>query len=258
MAIATSAFVPCWKRPTTSRVSAGFRLSKVSPEVESHHSPAMKWRKVGRLDGRSRSCPRVYDPRSRPGPPPVIGTSPFQRSEALPLHGVERRAPSWSSSPSTARRIEQPRSHQLSHCVGQDRRPIGRPFELDAAAELRSRERERSVRSRRPRGRRSACVGRSPSGTCSMAMRVPSGDQRGKFTPRPASWRTTTSAPPSIDRTMWTSLSGDMPNATRRPSGDGVIHWNAVLPAAECRDPRGRGSVQADRGTGPSCCRADP
>ena len=42
MAIATSAFVPCWKRPTTSVVSAGLRLSKVSPEVESTHSPAMK------------------------------------------------------------------------------------------------------------------------------------------------------------------------------------------------------------------------
>ena len=47
MAIATSDLVPCWKRPTTSRVSAGFRLSKVSPEDESTHSPAMKWRKVG-------------------------------------------------------------------------------------------------------------------------------------------------------------------------------------------------------------------
>src|SRR6476659_2269905 len=47
MAIPTSALVPCWNRPTTSRVSAGLRLSKVSPEVESHHSPAMKFRKVG-------------------------------------------------------------------------------------------------------------------------------------------------------------------------------------------------------------------
>ena len=47
IAIATSALVPCWKRPTTSRVSAGFRLSNVAPEVESHHSPAMKWRNVG-------------------------------------------------------------------------------------------------------------------------------------------------------------------------------------------------------------------
>src|SRR6185436_18743479 len=47
IAIATSALVPCWKRPTTSRVSAGLRLSNVAPEVESHHSPAMKWRKVG-------------------------------------------------------------------------------------------------------------------------------------------------------------------------------------------------------------------
>ncbi len=31
----------------TSRVSAGLRLSKVWPLVESHHSPAMKLRKVG-------------------------------------------------------------------------------------------------------------------------------------------------------------------------------------------------------------------
>ena len=31
----------------TSRVSAGLWLSKVAPEVESHHSPAMKWRNVG-------------------------------------------------------------------------------------------------------------------------------------------------------------------------------------------------------------------
>ena len=38
----TSLFVPCWKRPTTSRVSAGLRLSNVSPDDESHHSPAMK------------------------------------------------------------------------------------------------------------------------------------------------------------------------------------------------------------------------
>ena len=47
MAIATSAAVPCWKRPTTSRVSAGLRLSNVAPDVDSHHSPAMKWRNVG-------------------------------------------------------------------------------------------------------------------------------------------------------------------------------------------------------------------
>src|SRR5215218_6905247 len=38
IAIATSAFDPCWNRPTTSRVSAGLRLSNVAPEVESHHS----------------------------------------------------------------------------------------------------------------------------------------------------------------------------------------------------------------------------
>src|SRR3954447_15410778 len=47
MAMATSALVPCWNRPTTSRVSAGLRLSNVSPEVESTHSPAMKWGNVG-------------------------------------------------------------------------------------------------------------------------------------------------------------------------------------------------------------------
>ena len=46
-AIATSAAVPCWNRPMTSRVSAGLTLSNDAPEVESHHSPAMKWRKVG-------------------------------------------------------------------------------------------------------------------------------------------------------------------------------------------------------------------
>jgi hypothetical protein len=30
-----------------SRLSAGLWLSNVRPLVESHHSPAMKWRKVG-------------------------------------------------------------------------------------------------------------------------------------------------------------------------------------------------------------------
>jgi hypothetical protein len=43
-AMATSAAVPCWKRPITSRVSAGLRLSNVRPLVDSHHSPAMKLR----------------------------------------------------------------------------------------------------------------------------------------------------------------------------------------------------------------------
>ena len=46
-AIATSALVPAWNRPMTSRVSAGLRLSNVWPLVESHHSPAMKLRNVG-------------------------------------------------------------------------------------------------------------------------------------------------------------------------------------------------------------------
>ena len=58
MAMATSAAVPCWNRPTTSLVSAGLRLSNVAPPVDSHHSPAMKWRNSGSrsaLRWRSRS-----------------------------------------------------------------------------------------------------------------------------------------------------------------------------------------------------------
>ena len=52
IAIATSACVPCWKRPTTSRVSAGLRLSNVCARRWTRtHSPAMKWRNVGGLDG---------------------------------------------------------------------------------------------------------------------------------------------------------------------------------------------------------------
>ena len=47
MAMATSAAVPCWKRPITSRRSAGLRLSNVWPLIESVHAPAMKWRNVG-------------------------------------------------------------------------------------------------------------------------------------------------------------------------------------------------------------------
>ena len=47
IAIATSGGVPAWKRPMTSRVSAGLWLSNVSPETPSHHSPAMKWPNVG-------------------------------------------------------------------------------------------------------------------------------------------------------------------------------------------------------------------
>ena len=45
--MATSAAVPCWKRPITSRRSAGLRLSNVWPLIESVHEPAMKWRNVG-------------------------------------------------------------------------------------------------------------------------------------------------------------------------------------------------------------------
>ena len=40
-AIATSAAVPAWNRPITSRRSAGLTLSNVLPETESTHSPAM-------------------------------------------------------------------------------------------------------------------------------------------------------------------------------------------------------------------------
>jgi hypothetical protein len=47
IAIATSAAVPSWKRPTTSRVSAGLWLSNVWPPIDGHHSPAMKLWKVG-------------------------------------------------------------------------------------------------------------------------------------------------------------------------------------------------------------------
>ncbi len=53
VAIATSAAVPCWKRPMTSRRSAGLRLSNVPPPTESIHSPAMKCRKVGASAGRA-------------------------------------------------------------------------------------------------------------------------------------------------------------------------------------------------------------
>jgi hypothetical protein len=49
IAIAVSAFVPAWNRPTTSRRSAGFRLSKVCPDTDSTHSPAMNNRNVGVL-----------------------------------------------------------------------------------------------------------------------------------------------------------------------------------------------------------------
>jgi len=42
MAAAASAAFEAWKRPTTSRVSAGLTLSKVRPVTLSHHSPPMK------------------------------------------------------------------------------------------------------------------------------------------------------------------------------------------------------------------------
>jgi hypothetical protein len=42
IAIATSAGPPAWKRPMTSRRSAGLTLSNVSPLTPSTQSPAMK------------------------------------------------------------------------------------------------------------------------------------------------------------------------------------------------------------------------
>ena len=45
-AIATSAAVPAWKWPTTSRVSAGLTLSNVSPDTDSTQRPAMNRRCV--------------------------------------------------------------------------------------------------------------------------------------------------------------------------------------------------------------------
>src|SRR5215218_2943823 len=48
MAIATSAALPAWKRPTTSRVSAGLTDSNVSPDTPPTHRPAMNsWYVVG-------------------------------------------------------------------------------------------------------------------------------------------------------------------------------------------------------------------
>jgi hypothetical protein len=41
IAIATSAAVPAWNRPTTSRVSAGLTDSKVSPDTPPTQRPAM-------------------------------------------------------------------------------------------------------------------------------------------------------------------------------------------------------------------------
>ena len=54
MAIATSAAVPCWKRPTMSRRSAGLRLSNVRPLAELHPLPGdevAERRDVGRGRG---------------------------------------------------------------------------------------------------------------------------------------------------------------------------------------------------------------
>src|SRR6202167_924444 len=42
-AASTSALADFWKMPTTSRVSAGLRSSKVSPVEDSTHSPSMKF-----------------------------------------------------------------------------------------------------------------------------------------------------------------------------------------------------------------------
>src|SRR5216684_5680433 len=45
-AASTSALADFWKMPTTSRVSAGLRFSKVSPVEDSTHSPSMKFLKT--------------------------------------------------------------------------------------------------------------------------------------------------------------------------------------------------------------------
>ncbi len=47
MARAASVASPAWNCPIRSRVSAGFRLSKVRPAVDSTHSPPMNRRNVG-------------------------------------------------------------------------------------------------------------------------------------------------------------------------------------------------------------------
>src|SRR5271157_198503 len=46
MAWSTSSLADFWKMPITSRVSAGFRFSKVRPVRVSTHSPAMKFLKI--------------------------------------------------------------------------------------------------------------------------------------------------------------------------------------------------------------------
>src|SRR5258706_13620553 len=45
-AASTSALADFWKMPTTSRVSAGLRFSKVSPVEDSTHSPSMKFLRI--------------------------------------------------------------------------------------------------------------------------------------------------------------------------------------------------------------------
>src|SRR6266446_4414057 len=45
-AASTSALADFWKTPTTSRVLAGLRFSKVSPVEDSTHSPSMKFLKT--------------------------------------------------------------------------------------------------------------------------------------------------------------------------------------------------------------------
>src|SRR5258708_38434694 len=50
-AASTSALADFWKIPTTSRVSAGLRFSKVSPVPDCTHSPSMKFRyTLGRVE----------------------------------------------------------------------------------------------------------------------------------------------------------------------------------------------------------------
>ena len=73
MAIATSALVPCWNRPMTSRVSAGLRLSKVCAAGGIAPLPGDEVAERGGLDGglgHGRECtPRV-----------MAGTAVGQRS----------------------------------------------------------------------------------------------------------------------------------------------------------------------------------
>ena len=97
MAIATSAVVPCWNRPTTSRVSAGLRLSNVSPDVESHPLPGDEVAEGRASRRRSRSCRRRGSARSdaleRPSRPTRRHRGTAWRGRSGPRGGCS----SWSS-----------------------------------------------------------------------------------------------------------------------------------------------------------------